>query len=236
MSMDEIKVELDFAGLDGIGCKQCKSMFHEAANCPQNAAGQSKFQFPSRKEMGLEPGSLPFKFQVEINEATDDEVEVVRKRALLRLNSRKVYGLMGVSVKAQEAQKSALGWLMRLADEMDIDDPTLQEERNELLPLIKTMQETLGKLTAIRQVKVKQAERMEEVASKARRKAAAVRRRVAKKEIEKSKDFFVLRLPESNVDIPVMAGDVDPLELIEAAVKAIRDKEKSRNQEPFSGE
>ena len=38
----------------------------------------------------------------------DDEVEIARKRALLRLNSSKVYSLMGLAVKAQEAQKVCL--------------------------------------------------------------------------------------------------------------------------------
>jgi hypothetical protein len=239
MSMDGFKVELEFPGMESVGCKQCKSIFHDEANCPQTKTGESKFHFKSRKEMGLEPGALPFKFQVEIDEAADDEAEVVRKRALLRLNSRKVYDLMGVSVKAQEAQKAALGWLIRLADEMDIDDPTLQEERRQLIPLIQTMQGALSKLTAIRQIKVKQAERMEEIATTARRKAVGVRSRIAKREHEKrmqNKDFFVLRLPESNVDIPVISGDIDPLQLVEDAVKAIREKERSIREEPFSGD
>lgn len=225
--------------MDGIGCKRCKSMFHEEPDCPQTKTGESKFQFKSRKEMGLEPGSLPFKFQIEIDDATDDEPEVIRKRALLRLNSRKVYDLLGVSVKAHESQKVALSYLMRLADELDIDDPTLQEERQRLIPLIESMQKTLKELTAIRQVKVKQAEKMEEVATKARRKAGSVRSRIAKREHDKrmqNKDFFVLRLPDSDVDIPVIDGDVDPLTLIEDAVKAIREKEQSKSVEPFSGD
>jgi hypothetical protein len=236
---DGFKVELEFPGVESIGCKRCKSIFHEEPDCPQTKTGETKFHFKSRKEMGLEPGSLPFKFQIEIDDATDDEPEVIRKRALLRLNSRKVYDLMGVSVKAQEAQKAAVGWLTRLADEMDIDDPTLQQERNALIPLIMSMQDSLKKLTAIRQVKVKQAEQMEEIATKARRKAGAVRSRIAKKaqdERMKNKAFFVLRLPESNVDLPVLSGDVDPLQLVEDAVKAIREKELSRRSEPFSGD
>jgi len=220
--------------MGSIGCKQCKSPFHEEKDCPQTKTGESKFQFQSRKEMGLEPGSLPFKFRVEIDPEADSEVEVTRKRALLRLNSTKVYNLMGLSVKAHESQKTTLQWLIRLADELDIDDPALQKERSQLLPLIQTMQGTLQQLAQIQQVKIKQAEVMEATVTKARRKAGLVRTRIAKKadqKKEKEKDFWVLRLPDSNLDVPIALGE-NPLEILKEAADAILKKEKAKHPEP----
>jgi len=231
MSMDDennkLKAEF-FPEWETIGCPLCKSPFHEEKDCPQTKTGEPKFKFRTRKEMGVEPGSLPFKFRVDIDPQVDDEVEVTRKRALLRLNSTKVYNLMGYSVKAQESQKAALQWLIRLADELDIDDEYLQNERAQLLPLIQTLQESLQTLTRIRQEKIKQAEAMEEVATEARHKARKVRTRVAKKKAQE-KEFWVLRLPDSNIDVPIVYGeDVDPANLFKEAADAILDKEKQK--------
>ena len=106
MSVDtnnKLKAEF-FPDWETFGCSLCKSPFHEEKDCPQTKTGEPKFKFRTRKEMGIKPGSLPFKFRVDIDPQVDDEVEVTRKRALLRLNSSKVYNLMGYSVKAQESQ------------------------------------------------------------------------------------------------------------------------------------
>lgn len=231
---DKLKVEFDLPTSEEweqITCPICKSPFHEEKDCPQSRIEEPKFRFRTRKEMGLEEGSLPFKFRVEIDPQVDDEAEVTRKRALLRLNSSKVYSLMGLSVKAQESQKAALQWLVRLADELDIEDKALQKERGELLPLIQTLQDAFQKLTAIRTVRIKQAEAMEEEATKARSNARKVRTRIMKKKaIEK--DFWVLRLPDSNVDVPIIYGeDIDPANLFKDAADAILEKEKSKRLE-----
>jgi hypothetical protein len=229
---NKLKAEF-FPDWETIGCPLCKSPFHEEKDCPQTKTGEPKFKFRTRKEMGIEPGcSLPFKFRVDIDPQVDDEVEVTRKRALLRLNSTKVYNLMGYSVKAQESQKATLQWLIRLADELDIDDEFLQKERAQLLPLIQTLQESLQTLTRIRQDKIKQAEAMEEVATEARQKARKVRTRVAKKKAQE-KEFWVLRLPDSNIDVPIVYGEsIDPADLFKEAANAILDKEKqSRDTE-----
>ena len=212
-----------------VGCPLCKSPFHEEMECPKTKTGEPKFKFRTRKEMGVAPGSLPFKFRVDIDPKTDDEVEVIRKRALLRLNSTKVYNIMGYSVKAHESQKAALQWLIRLADELDIDDAFLQKERAQLIPLIQTLQTSLQTLTNIRQEKIKQAEAMEEVVIDARKKARVTRTRAAKKKKQQDANFWVLRLPNSNIDVPmVYGGTLDPATLFKEAAQAILEKEKQK--------
>jgi hypothetical protein len=191
-----------------------------------------KFKFKSRKDMGLEPGALPFKFRIEIDPNVDDDTEVTRKRSLLRLNSSKVYNLMGLSVKAHEAQKSALNWLVRMADEMDIDDPSMQDELKTLLPLITSMQKAAKQLTDIRKAKIQQAEQMEEIATKARTAARKVRHRISKKTAAERKEvkeeFFLMRLPDSSVDMPLYFGQDDPMAAFKEAADAIIKKEKSK--------
>lgn len=229
--MDNAKDKLNaefFPDWDTIGCPLCKSPFHKEEGCPKSKTEESKFKFKTRKEMGLESGSLPFKFRVDIDPQFDNEVEVTRKRALIRLNSSKIYNLMGYSIKAQESQKAALQWLIRLSDELDIDDEDIQKERSQLLPLIHTLQDSLQTLTRIRQEKIKQAEAMEEVVTKARSTARKVRNRIAKKKLQE-REFWVLRLPNSNIDVPIVySEDVNPINLLEEAAKAILEKEKKQ--------
>ena len=203
------------------GCSICKSPFHDSKECPQTKEGEPKFRFKTRKELGLKKEELPFKFRVDIDPEVDNEVEISRKRALLRLNSSKVYNLMGLSIKAQESQKTALRWLVQLSEEMDIEDDQLQQERNLLLPLIATLQDAFKKLSLVRQAKVRQAEAMEEVSTRARRTSRKARTRKKKED----KDFWVLRL-NSGVDVPLIYGeDKTPSELLQEVADAIKSKE-----------
>jgi hypothetical protein len=81
-------------------------------------------------------------------------------------------------------------------------------------------------LNRIRQNKIKQAEAMEEVGTEARQKARKVRTRVAKKKAQEQ-EFWVLRLPDSNIDVPIVYGEeIDPANLFKEAANAILDKEK----------
>lgn len=224
---------------DKIGCSNCRSPFHAVEECPQTKAGEPKFRFLTRKELRVREGSLPFKFRVEINPDADDEVEITRKRAILRLNSGKVYSLMGLSVKAHEAQKDALQWLIRLADELDVDDEEIQQERAKLLPLIQSLQPVLVTLTEIRKTKIQQAEEMEEVATTARNRAREARVRLAKRKVKKlpEAEFWIMQLPESNVSIPMIVGEEKTVsEILKDAADAILDKERLKQAEAENGD
>src|SRR5271157_1023756 len=60
----------------------------------------------------------------------DDETEIIRKRSLMRLDSRKTYNALGLVSRACESQKGALLWLGHLAEFLDDD------ERKALAPTI----------------------------------------------------------------------------------------------------
>ena len=77
---------------------------------------------------------------------------------------------------------------------------------------------------------------MEEVATEARQKARKVRTRVAKKKAQE-KEFWVLRLPDSTIDVPIIYGeDVDPASLFKEASEAILEKEKQKMIHTQDGE
>lgn len=231
---------LMFPDMEALGCKRCKSPFHDEEDCPQVklTAAPTKFKsfrFPSRKDMNLKSGEVPFKFRVEF-EANDDEVEISRKRSLLRLNSDKVYKIMAYAVKAQESQRAALQYLIRLTDEMDIEDKVIQEERKALLGIVQTLDEVFARLSVVRTEKIKQAERMEELATKARSTARKARTRMSKQR-QQDREFWVLRLPDSNVvGAPLLYDEVtDPADLIKQAADAIMKKEMDKETDESEG-
>ena len=74
-----------------------------------------------------------------------------------------------------------------------------------------------------------QAEAMEEVVIDARKKARVTRTRAAKKKKQQDANFWVLRLPNSNIDVPmVYGGTLDPATLFKEAAQAILEKEKQK--------
>jgi hypothetical protein len=131
--------------------------------------------------MGLGDGELPEKFRVEIDPAHDSETEVSGKRALLRLNSRRVYAQMGMSAQALEGMRRAAGWLGRLLDESDGDD------RDALAPVLEASEITLRMLEDLSRRKAGAAARMEELLERGRRKARAARERLSREASAKSR-------------------------------------------------
>jgi hypothetical protein len=113
-------------------------------------------------------------------------------------------------VKARDSQRAALQYLIRLTDEMDISDKVIQEERKRLLALVETVSESFAHISAVSTEKIKQAECMEEEATKARTSARKSRTRMAKKR-QLDKDFWVLRLPDSGVGAPLVYGEEHPV-------------------------
>src|SRR5271157_20611 len=49
-----------------------------------------------------------------IDQNRDTDAEIINKRSLMRLDSRKTYNAMGLSLRAHEATKASLLWLSRL--------------------------------------------------------------------------------------------------------------------------
>jgi len=163
-------------------------------------------RFRTRKQLGLKAGELPFKFRVDINPDDDGETEVSRKRALLRLNSQRVYTQMGCSVQALGSMRTVMRWLSRLMENMD------EEDQKAALPAVSAASASLSRIDALSREKVEQAVRMEEEVERARKDARVARVRLAKAALEKArkaKEFGILRLggESSPASLPAV-GDI----------------------------
>ncbi len=157
--------------------------------------------FRTRKELGLKPNEIPFKFRVEIDAEHDGETEIARKRALLRLNSQRIYMQMSSSVQAYQGQRQVLRWLGVLTENLD------EAGREAVAPHIMACQDLLLRLDTLSQEKIKQAVDMEEVLTEARTKARQARLRLTKLRIEKSRKqaefgIFSLAVSEDGPDLP----------------------------------
>ena len=140
--------------------------------------------------MGLKEGELPFKFRADLDVKEDGETEVVQKRALLRLNSQRVYSQMGCAVQALNSMKESAKWLSRLLDNMD------EEDKTNIGPILAMVGTSLYGLEQLSAQKVKYAVQMEELLEKERRKARTCRMRIAKEGVTKRKknnEFGILR-------------------------------------------
>ena len=119
---------------------------------------------------------LPWMIDIE----RDDDSEIVRKRSLMRLDSRKMYNAMGLSVRAHDAQKAALLWITRLweflsEDEKKVLDPTLQR-----------MKAGFSELRLVAQAKINDAAKMELAMEKAHKQARQARVRIIDAERKKA--------------------------------------------------
>ena len=168
-------------------CTKCGSSYygehHRCAHSPVRT-------FKTRKQMGLKEGELPYKFRTELDVKEDGETEVAQKRALLRLNSQRVYSQMGCAVQALNSMKESAKWLSRLLDNMD------EEDKTDISPILAMVGTSLYGLEQLSAQKVKYAVKMEELLEKERRKARTVRMRIAKDEVAKRKknnEFGILR-------------------------------------------
>jgi hypothetical protein len=188
------------------GCESCGSPFHSSSNCTNKKV--AKYRFKSREELGLKPGELPFKFRVEI-EGDDTEVEIARKRALMRLNASRAYKQMAFAVKAHEASLRLGKWVNSLLETLGEDDA---DERLVMKAVLMQAEKFESALSEIRDSKIAEAEKIEEILTKSRLDAHRARKKLAEKHIKKLKksgDFFVLRVPavdgQASYDLPVSA-------------------------------
>jgi len=124
--------------------------------------------------------TLPAKFaDWEIDPDRDSETEVIRKRSLMRLDSRKIYNAMGLSVRAHENQKSALLWFERLWEFLE------EDERSLLGPVVESMKVSYVGVRNLAQLKVREAAEMEIVMEKAHKLARKARLRLLAEDAKK---------------------------------------------------
>lgn len=207
-------------------CETCGSPFHKTQDCPNKE--KPKFRWKTRQELGLKEGEVPFQFRVEIDPEVDDEIEVARKRALLRLNTTRFYNQMGLAVKAHESLLDSARFINNLLEHVE------DEEKAALKPIIEGLSILQTELEKLRKAKVSQALKMEEILDKSRKQARAVRQKVdekSKEKLKKNSEFFVVKLPaleqsETEVNIPVAADSDNPLAVFEEIRQAVLKKEK----------
>jgi hypothetical protein len=109
-----------------------------------------------------------------IDPANDDDTEIIRKRSLMRLDSRKTYNAMGLSLRAHEAEKAALLWLSRLWAFLS------DEEQAALTPAVEHLKHSFADVKLVAQAKVNEAARMEIELEKEHKAARTARIRLQK--------------------------------------------------------
>jgi hypothetical protein len=207
------------------GCEHCSSPFHSSQDCDEKEMPRYK----TRKKLGLKSGEVPFKFRVEVNPEVDGEVEVVRKRALLKLNSERVYTQMGCAAKAHTASVETNKWLLRMLEHCDA------EEKIQLAPLLEGLALIQVKLAHIRDIKVDQSVKMEEVLTEAYKQSRKVRKVVASKKsnkLKKSADFSIPKLPQAlGAIIPLPPDTVEAFSIFEDRRLALEERKASYQRE-----
>ena len=114
-----------------------------------------------------------------IDPTRDDEAEIIKKRSLMRLDSRKTYNAMGLSLRAHEANKAALLWLSRLWGFLS------DEEQTALTPALEHLKRGFADLKIVAQAKVNEAARMEVELEKEHKAARTARIRLMNEEAKK---------------------------------------------------
>jgi hypothetical protein len=102
----------------------------------------------------------------------DDEVEIIKKRSLMRLDSRKTYNAMGLALRAHEAEKGALLWLSRLWEFLS------EKEQVALTPALEHLKRSFADVKVVAQAKVNEAAKMEIEMEKAHKSARLARVRL----------------------------------------------------------
>lgn len=162
----------------------------------------------------------------------DDDTEIVRKRSLMRLDSRRTYEAMGSSVRAHEAQKASLLWLVRL---FDVSDEAEKEALGRMIRQAKAAFEQLGEVRRDRIAAAAGMEKaMEAAHAQARRarlkqadKARADARRAAAKAIAPGEDTEGYSNPE-----PAALPPEDLLERAREALGGLDGEKRARRGRP----
>lgn len=164
---------------------------------------------------------VPARFQPWMIGMNDDDTEIVRKRSLMRLEARKIYNTMGLSIRAHDAQKASLLWLARLWEFLD------EAEKTKLTPTIERLKQGFAELRIIAQAKTAEAALMEVALEKAHKTArrarlkqmdnAARKKEAATVSIEPGQDTEGMQVPDLATIDPKLLSALTKEDLIELA-------------------
>lgn len=177
---------------------------------PAKAAGSR------RRKPGPFTDEFPQFKQWEIHDS-DDEPEIIRKRSLMHLESRKMYSAMGLSVRAHEAQKTALLWLSRMWEFLDDD------ERAALGGVANGLKVALDILSLVRTSKITQTAKMEKAMEKAWAQARKARLAAMGRKRKKS-----VSMPQESEGMGPELAAIDPQELLEQAREKLLELDKQK--------
>jgi hypothetical protein len=163
---------------------------------------------------------LPERFKEWTINKHDGEAEIYRKRSLMRLDSRKIYNQMGLSVRAHENHKATLLWLTGLMEFLD------DQERKELAPIVERLKICFDVMGMVRRSKIAQAAQMEKLMEKMY--ADSRRARIT---AEAKKKATVTSPEKDSEGLGLEPVALDPAQLLEQAKEKLLALDKAKNQQ-----
>jgi hypothetical protein len=209
-------------------CKRCGREWSEGLEEGEQATGLPEGQqHPAKKKTVKKTvtrtrytknrnAADPSKFDLwQIDVANDTETEIIRKRSLMHLDSRKAYNTLGLSLRARRSQKEALLWLSRLWELLS------EEDQKRLSSTLQLLKRGFADIDALTEHKMAETAVMEKALEKAHSTARVARMKIIKADAEKkAKDSL---LPGAGQDsegfgVPTPVGikpeDIDDPELL----------------------
>lgn len=194
---------------------------------PRKSRFQKSSDELSGKKFTTFSSQLPEQFKGWEIKESDNEAEIVRKRSLMRLDSRKIYNQMGLSVRAQENSKAALLWLVKLWEFLDAD------EKEALAPTLRTLKVAFETLTLVRSSKIAQATAMEKAMEKAHQQARKARIKAA---AEAAKNADKMPAPDQDSEgLGLTPVALDPNELLAQATENLLRLEQEKQDRKSRG-
>jgi hypothetical protein len=159
----------------------------------------------------------------QIDAENDSATEIIRKRSLMRLDSRKTYTEMGLAVRAHEQCANALLSFSRLWDFLD------DEERDAFGPTLERLKSAMTDLTEVRTAKINKARDMEKALEKASRSARKARVRL---ESWKARQAKTVTTPgqDSEGKATIVPVELNPDELLAQAEERLLALEERRRE------
>ena len=175
--------------------------------------------------------------------AQDDDTEIIRKRSLMHLDSRKMYNTLGLSMRAKRSQQDALLWLSRLWELLP------EEDQKRLAPTVAILKRGFADIEALTEFKMAETAVMEKALEKAHSGARKARLRVIKAENDKKAKTTVLPgqdsegygaptpvgLKPEDIDDPELLKQLKEKELLELAQARLANIDKEKSLKRASG-
>jgi hypothetical protein len=239
-------------------CRRCGREWSEALEEGEQPMGGKTDPYPSKKPPAKpkQPTRTRYtknrkavdasKFDLwQIDEARDTETEIIKKRSLMHLDSRKAYNTLGLSLRARRSQKEALLWLSRLWELLPEDD------QKKLASTMHILKKGFADIEALTEYKMAETAIMEKALEKAHSTARTVRMKHIKADADKKAKTTILPgqdtegfstpepvgLKPEDLDDPELLNKLKQDQLLELAKGRLAnlDKEKAlkkRSQKP----